>query len=82
MIAAARFPLRSEPANNQLERQGPWLDLVLDLVVVDGHSAVIQIARQRYPAFEAVIQGSMRITGRAHGQNGRSLQDWTLAISP
>ena len=34
MIAAARLPLRSDPANNQFERPRP--DLVLDLVVVDG----------------------------------------------
>jgi hypothetical protein len=31
--------------------------LILAPVIVDGHSTVIQIARQRYPAFKVVIQG-------------------------
>lgn len=30
--------------------------MVFNPIVVDGHSAVIEIARQRYPALEAVIQ--------------------------
>lgn len=34
----------------------PRPDQVLHLVVVDGHSTIFQVARQRYPAFEAVIQ--------------------------
>lgn len=34
-----------------------WSNLVLDLVVVDGYRSIFQVARQRYPAFEAVIQG-------------------------
>lgn len=32
-------------------------DLALHLVVVDGHSPIVQVARQRYPAFQAVIEG-------------------------
>jgi hypothetical protein len=39
MIAAARLPLRSDPANNPFERPRP--DLVFDLIVVDGHSPVV-----------------------------------------
>jgi len=35
----------------------PRPDQVLDLVVVDGHSTILQVARQRCPAFKAVIQG-------------------------
>ena len=31
------------------------LFLVFDLVIVEGHSAIFQVARQRYPAFKAVI---------------------------
>jgi hypothetical protein len=54
VIAAAGLPLRSDTANNQFNR--PWPDQVLDLVVVDGHSTIFQVARQRYPAFEAVVQ--------------------------
>ncbi len=30
--------------------------MILAPVIIDGHSTVIEIARQRYPAFEAVIQ--------------------------
>lgn len=41
MIAAARLPLRRDPANNQLERPRARLDLVFDLVVVYGHSPVV-----------------------------------------
>lgn len=35
----------------------PWPYLVLDLIVIDGHSPIVQVARQRYPAFQAVIEG-------------------------
>ncbi len=35
----------------------PWPYLVLDLIVGDGHSHIVQVARQRYPAFQAVIEG-------------------------
>ncbi len=36
--------------------QCPGSDLVFHPVVVDGHSAIVQVARQRFPPFEAVIQ--------------------------
>lgn len=52
----------------------PWPDQVLDLVVVDGHSTVFQVARQRYSAFEAVIQSLGR---------GRTLRhEFTLGQHP
>ena len=35
----------------------PWPYLVLHLIVVDRHSPIVQVARQRYPAFQAVIEG-------------------------
>lgn len=35
----------------------PWPYLVLDLIVVDGHSPIVQVARQRYPALQAVLEG-------------------------
>lgn len=31
--------------------------MVLDPVVVDGDSTVVEVARQRYPSLEAVVQG-------------------------
>ncbi len=40
--------------------KGPWSNLVLDLIVVDGHRAIFDIASQSQPAFEAVIQGFRR----------------------
>jgi len=33
MIAAARLPLRSDPANNQFERPCPWPYLIFDRVM-------------------------------------------------
>ena len=33
MIAAARLPLRSDPANNQVERPCPWPYLIFDRVM-------------------------------------------------
>lgn len=44
----------------------PRPDQVLDLVVVDGHGTIFQVARQRYPAFEAVIEGLGRARSVAH----------------
>ncbi len=66
MIAAARLPLRSDPANNRSTARRSRPDQVLDLVVVDGHSTIFQVARQRYPAFEAVIQGLCRSRALGH----------------
>lgn len=46
MIAAARFPLRSDPANNQLNAQVPKCprsDLALHLIAVCGHSPIYQV---------------------------------------
>ena len=57
MIAAARLPLRSDLANNHRAPECPWPYLVLNLVVVDGHSPIVQVARKRYPASQAVIEG-------------------------
>lgn len=50
MIAADRLPLRSDLAKNQSER--PWPYLVLNRVVVDWHSPIIQVTRHRYPSVE------------------------------
>lgn len=38
----------------------PGSDLVLHLVVVDRHSPIVQVARQRYLAFQAVIESLAR----------------------
>lgn len=46
MIAAARFPLRSDPANNQFfAPKSPWSDMVLGPIVVYGDGPVIEVAR-------------------------------------
>ncbi len=29
--------------------ESPWSDLIFDWIIVDGHSSVIKVARQRYP---------------------------------
>jgi len=31
--------------------EGPWSNLIFHLIVIDGHSTIIQVARQRDPAF-------------------------------
>jgi hypothetical protein len=57
MIATARLPLRSDPANNQFERpRAPRPYLIFDGVVIYGHSAVLDISSQCRLALEAVIQ--------------------------
>lgn len=33
------------------------VSVFFDLIVVDGHSAIVQVARQRCPAFQAVVEG-------------------------
>lgn len=55
-----------------------------DPVIVDGHHAVIEIARQCYPAFEAVIQRisslmSFGIRGVTAG-DGAPRALWTFKI--
>lgn len=35
----------------------PRSDLILTPIIVNGHRAIVEIARQRRPAFKAVIQG-------------------------
>lgn len=56
MIAAARFPARSEPANNQFALQGPRANLVFQPIVVDRYVPIGQITRERLPALEAVVE--------------------------
>lgn len=67
IIAAARLPLRSDPANNQFDRPSAHgrIKFSIWLLSVDWHSTIFQVARQRYPAFKAVIQGFGR--GRTLG---------------
>jgi hypothetical protein len=45
IVAAARLLLRINPANNQFERPSAHGRLVLNLVVVDVHSSIVQVAR-------------------------------------
>ena len=65
MIAAARFPLRSDPAKSQFLRPRAHGRIKFSIWLFDGHSTIFQVARQRYPAFKAVIQGLGR--GRTFG---------------
>jgi hypothetical protein len=44
-------------ANSQFLPQGPGPHLVLDVVVVDRHGAVQQIAREPIPVVQAVVDG-------------------------
>jgi hypothetical protein len=54
MMLAARSPARCDPAKSQLA-QGYRPDPVLDVIVVDRQITVLEIARQRRPAPEAVV---------------------------
>lgn len=61
MMATARWPPRSDPANSLFDRPGP--DLVLHPVVVDLRIAITEIARERLPALEAVVDGPCSTRG-------------------
>lgn len=52
MTAVARLPLPSDPPASSRASKCPKPYLVLDLIVVDGHSPVVYIARQRYQTFK------------------------------
>jgi hypothetical protein len=54
---AARLPARRLPANSQFAAQRNRPDLVLHPVVVDRQFAVVDVARERCPALEAVVDG-------------------------
>jgi len=58
MTAAARLPARNEPANNQFERPMAMPDLVLDPIVINGQLTIIEVARERLPSLQGVVQGS------------------------
>ena len=52
-FAAAKRPGKQPVGASKCPRP----DLVLDRIVVYGHSPIFQVARQRHPALQAVIQG-------------------------
>ena len=57
----------------------PRSDLVFDWIVVYGDSAIIQVARQRDPAFKAVIQGFGRSLIRwAQDRAGSNIQSCSV----
>ena len=56
-MMAARCPARSEPTKSQFFFPSDRADGVLRRVVVDGQGAVGEVALQRRPAFEAVVDG-------------------------
>jgi len=60
MIAAARFPLRSDPATTSWSAQVPTVGSGSRLDYCRLAQPIIQVARQLYPAFKAVIQGFSR----------------------
>ena len=67
-LPAARCPVRSKPANNQLPRpNGNRPNLVLNPVVVDRQAPVVNKPAQCHPTFQAVVQrfGSGRPVGDA-----------------
>jgi len=57
MIAAARFPMRSEPAKSQFLRPRAHGRIWFSANYYQWYSPVIEVARQRCPAFQAVIEG-------------------------
>jgi len=58
MIAAARFPLRSDPAKSQFLRPRAHGLIWFSAQLLSMGGPVIEVARQRCPAFEAVIECS------------------------
>jgi hypothetical protein len=66
MMTAARCPARGEPANSQFfSTHLIRTDTALDPVIIDGQIAVIDVAGQRLPMFEAVVDrfGDRRSVG-------------------
>lgn len=55
MTAAARSPATGEEPVRAPQRDRP--DAVLDPVFVDGQHRVIEVARERCPAFETAVDG-------------------------
>lgn len=53
LLAAAQRP-SEEPVRTP---KRPRPNGVFDWVIVDGHGTIIQVARQRYPALQALLQG-------------------------
>jgi hypothetical protein len=44
MVAAARLPLRSDPAKSQFDLPSAHgADLILHGIVIDGHSTIVQV---------------------------------------
>lgn len=52
---ACRCSATQQTTCSTVKRPRPYQ--VLDLIVVGGHSNILQVARQRYSAFKAVFQG-------------------------
>ncbi len=55
MMAAARWPARSEPANSQLDLPMRWCGCGFPPIVVRWQITVIDVARERLPALQAVV---------------------------
>ena len=67
--------------NSQLRRpKAPGSDLVLDVVVVDRHSAVQQDPRQPLPVVQAVVD--VRVHGVALPVPGEAIRLWKSPASP
>lgn len=63
MMAAAHCPPRSAPRTTSSSADRPGPDLILHPGVVDRRLAVVEIAHQRFPALEAVVDGACGKTG-------------------
>lgn len=48
LMAAARFPARSESVNSQFFAQRNWPDGILNRVIVDGKVSTVGIAYERW----------------------------------
>ncbi|MNG97704.1 hypothetical protein D3C76_693020 [compost metagenome] len=61
------------------ERPLPYL--ALDLIVVDGHGPIVQVACQRYPAFQAVIEALAVADPLGTRSRCASIQSYSVLLS-
>lgn len=69
MIVAALFSLRCDSVNKWLESPGAKAGYSFRPVVIDRYAPIVQVARQRYPAFQVVIESFGRCRSVGHQTN-------------